>query len=219
MNIHCRIIHICSATNQGAWWQRRDMREQKWNKELWRRGIGYLNCRTWHKNGINMRICTDLKPLETWRHIVIWIYGFNSAFFHLEVFTAPFSMFVAVVVAIACSQLLFLFSAAILFEFLIWKRFFPLALFFASSREGSKNSMELSPSNNGTHCGVGLTLWIKSAGKEVSVVLVLELKSRPWLKSVGCLSAIQCDYDWFQWFTTCRSSYPQLLCQYRQFTI
>lgn len=145
-------------------------------------------------------------------------------FFHLEVFTAPFSMFVAVVavvvVAIACSQLLFLFSAAILFEFLIWKRFFPLALFFlASSREGSKNSMELSPSNNGTHCCVGLTLCIKSAGKEVSVVLVLELKSRPWLKSVGCLSAIQWVYDWFQWFTTCRSSYPQLLCQYRQFTI
>lgn len=62
--------------------------------------------------------------------------------------------------------------------------------------------MELSQSNNGTHCSVGLTLCIKSAGKEVSVVLVLELKSRPWLKSVGCLSAIQWVYDWFQWFTT-----------------
>lgn len=141
-------------------------------------------------------------------------------FFHLEVFTAPFSMFVVVVVAIACSQLLFLFFCSDTIWVFNLKTIFSFGTFFlASSREGSKNSMELSPSNNGTHCCVGLTLCIKSAGKEVSVVLVLELKSRPWLKSVGCLSAIQCDYDWFQWFTTCRSSYPQLLCQYRQFTI
>lgn len=137
MNIHCSIIHICTATNQGAWWQMRDMREQKRNKELWRRGIGYLNCRTWHKNGINMRICTDLKPLETWRHIVIWIYGFNSAFFHLEVFTAPFSMFVVVVVvvAIACSQLLFLFFCSDTIWVFNLKTIFSFGTFFWPRRE------------------------------------------------------------------------------------